>query len=67
VLTHAHLLKTVWGPAQESQTEYLRVAVRALRQKLEANPAQPRIIINEPAVGYRLATTSAADSFERAG
>jgi len=67
VLTHAHLLKTVWGPAQESQTEYLRVAVRALRQKLEANPAQPRIIINEPAVGYRLATTSAADAFERAG
>lgn len=51
VLTHAHLLRTAWGPAQETQTEYLRVAVRALRQKLG-----PGFIINEPAVGYRLAT-----------
>ena len=55
VLTHEHLLRTAWGPAQESQTEYLRVAVRALRQKLEANPKRPAIILNEPAVGYRLA------------
>jgi len=54
VLTHAHLLRTAWGPAQERQTEYLRVAIRALRQKLEKNPARPKIIINEPAVGYRL-------------
>jgi two-component system sensor histidine kinase KdpD len=54
VLTHAHLLRTVWGPAQEKQIEYLRVAVRGLRQKLESNPAQPAIVINEPAVGYRL-------------
>jgi len=55
VLSHAHLLRTAWGPAQENQPEYLRVAVRALRQKLERDPARPRIIINEPAVGYRLA------------
>jgi two-component system sensor histidine kinase KdpD len=55
VLTHEHLLRTAWGPAQESQTEYLRVAVRALRQKLEADPKRPAIILNEPAVGYRLA------------
>ena len=55
VLTHAQLLRTGWGPAQESQPEYLRVAVRALRQKLERDPARPEIIINEPAVGYRLA------------
>jgi two-component system sensor histidine kinase KdpD len=54
VLTHAHLLKTAWGPAQERQTEYLRVAIRALRQKLEQNPARPELIVNEPAVGYRL-------------
>jgi len=54
VLTHAHLLRTVWGPAQEKQIEYLRVAVRGLRQKLESNPSQPAIVINEPAVGYRL-------------
>lgn len=55
VLTHSHLLRSVWGPAQESQTDYLRVAIRALRQKLEREPARPELIINEPAVGYRLA------------
>jgi two-component system, OmpR family, sensor histidine kinase KdpD len=54
VLTHGHLLRTAWGPAQEGRTEYLRVAVRALRQKLERDPARPRLIINEPAIGYRL-------------
>lgn len=54
VLTHAHLLRAVWGPAHERQIEYLRVAIRGLRQKLESDPAHPTIIINEPAVGYRL-------------
>ena len=54
VLSHAHLLRTAWGPAQENQAEYLRVAVRALRQKLERDPKQPELILNEPAVGYRL-------------
>jgi two-component system sensor histidine kinase KdpD len=54
LLTHTHLLRTVWGPAQERQTEYLRVAIRALRQKLELVPSQPRLIVNEPGVGYRL-------------
>lgn len=54
VLTHAHLLRAAWGPAQERQVEYLRVAVRSLRQKLEQDPARPAIIVNEPAVGYRL-------------
>lgn len=54
VLTHGHLLRTVWGPAQEQHIDYLRVAVRALRQKLERDPAQPELILNEPAVGYRL-------------
>jgi DNA-binding winged helix-turn-helix (wHTH) protein len=54
VLSHAHLLRTAWGPAQERQTEYLRVAIRALRQKLEREPARPELILNEPGVGYRL-------------
>lgn len=57
VLTHAQLLRAAWGPAQQSQTEYLRVAIRALRQKLERRPAQPEVILNEPAVGYRLAVS----------
>ena len=54
VMSHAHLLRTAWGPAQESQIDYLRVAIRALRQKLERDPSQPQLITNEPAVGYRL-------------
>jgi two-component system KDP operon response regulator KdpE len=54
VLTHQNLLRTVWGPAHVEQTEYLRVAIRALRQKLEAEPSQPVLIVNEPGVGYRL-------------
>ena len=55
LLTHAHLLRAVWGPAQERQVDYLRVAIRALRQKLEVQPARPRLIVNEPGAGYRLA------------
>jgi two-component system, OmpR family, KDP operon response regulator KdpE len=54
VLTHDYLLRTAWGPAHVGQTEYLRVAIRALRQKLEDTPSQPRLITNEPGVGYRL-------------
>jgi two-component system sensor histidine kinase KdpD len=54
LLTHAQLLRAVWGPAQEKQIDYLRVAIRALRQKLEAEPSRPRLIVNEPGVGYRL-------------
>lgn len=54
VLSHAHLLRAVWGPAQEQHIDYLRVAVRSLRQKLELDPARPALIMNEPAVGYRL-------------
>lgn len=54
VLTHEALLRSVWGPAHVGQTEYLRVAIRSLRQKLENEPSQPRLIVNEPGVGYRL-------------
>jgi K+-sensing histidine kinase KdpD/DNA-binding winged helix-turn-helix (wHTH) protein len=56
VLSHRHLLRAVWGPAQQDQIDYLRVAIRALRQKLEPDPAHPSLIVNEPAVGYRLST-----------
>jgi DNA-binding winged helix-turn-helix (wHTH) protein len=59
VLTHRHLLRAVWGPAHEDRIDYLRVAIRALRQKLEDDPAAPALILNEPAVGYRLALPEA--------
>lgn len=52
-LPHRHLLRAVWGAGQEDRIDYLRVAIRALRQKLEANPAEPELIVTEPAVGYR--------------
>lgn len=54
VLTHEYLLKSIWGPAHSEHIDYLRVAIRSLRQKLEAEPSNPAIILNEPAVGYRL-------------
>lgn len=52
VLTHQHILRQVWGAAGDVQ--YLRVYVRQLRQKIEASPDQPRYIITETGVGYRL-------------
>lgn len=55
VLSHAHLLRAVWGPAHEGQIDYLRAAIGALRRKLEPDPARPSLILNQPAVGYRLA------------
>lgn len=55
VLTHAQLLRAVWGPAHEQDVEYLRVTARGLRTKIERDASRPRIIKTEPAVGYRLA------------
>jgi two-component system KDP operon response regulator KdpE len=54
VLTHRHLLREVWGPMAVEETQYLRVYIGQLRQKLEADPAQPRYLLTEPGVGYRL-------------
>ena len=54
VLTHLQILREVWGPTYVEQTHYLRVYVAHLREKLEADPAQPALFITEPGVGYRL-------------
>ena len=54
VITHAHLLRAVWGEAHINDVEYLRVAMRGLRLKLEDDPAVPTLLKNEPGVGYRL-------------
>lgn len=53
VLTHRHLLKEVWGPSYMESNHYLRVYVGHLREKLEADPAQPQHFITETGVGYR--------------
>jgi two-component system, OmpR family, KDP operon response regulator KdpE len=54
VLTHRHLLREVWGPAQADEVQYLRVFIRGLRQKLEPDPTRPSHILTELGVGYRL-------------
>jgi two-component system KDP operon response regulator KdpE len=56
VLTHPYLLREVWGPTHADRTHYLRVYMGNLRQKLEADAAQPRHIVTETGVGYRLLT-----------
>lgn len=55
VVTHETLLETVWGPAHRQDLDYLRVAIRSLRRKMEQDPSNPRLIVNEPGVGYRVA------------
>ena len=53
VLTHRHLLREIWGPSFVESNHYVRIYVAHLRQKLEADPAQPRHILTETGVGYR--------------
>lgn len=53
VLTHRHLLTQVWGPKAIQQTHYLRVHIAHLREKLETDPPNPRLIQTEAGVGYR--------------
>ena len=54
VLTHRQLLREVWGPSHAEQSHYLRIYMGHLRQKLEVDPTQPRHLLTETAVGYRL-------------
>jgi two-component system KDP operon response regulator KdpE len=53
VLTHQSILSNVWGPEDADHTEYLRVYMRQLRKKLEADPDRPQYILTEPGIGYR--------------
>ena len=55
VLTHRFILKEVWGPAFEEESQYSRVYVGQLRKKLEDDPANPRLLLTESGIGYRLA------------
>lgn len=54
VITHRQILREVWGPGAGHQTHTVRVHMASLRKKLEADPAQPRLLLTEPGVGYRL-------------
>lgn len=53
LLTHGWLLHRVWGPAYESEAQYLRVFIRQLRKKLGDDATRPRFILTEPGLGYR--------------
>ncbi len=55
VVTHRQLLTDVWGPESVEHTHYLRLYMAQLRAKLERSPAEPRHLLTEPGVGYRLA------------
>lgn len=54
VMTHRQILKEVWGPSYQDNVHYLRIYMSQLRQKLEADPTQPRYLLTESGVGYRL-------------
>jgi two-component system KDP operon response regulator KdpE len=53
VLTQRQIMREIWGPGMESETNYLRVYVATIRKKIELEPSRPKILITEPAVGYR--------------
>ena len=55
VVTHKQILTAVWGPAHTEDTQYLRVYIGQLRQKIEEHPDDPRIVLTEPGIGYRIA------------
>ncbi len=55
VVTHRQILTEVWGPAHGTDTQYLRVFIGQLRQKLEDDPAMPKLVVTEPGIGYRMA------------
>jgi len=54
LLTHVKLLRSVWGLEYGGELEYLRTYIRALRKKIEKNPANPDYIVSEPCIGYRI-------------
>jgi two-component system, OmpR family, KDP operon response regulator KdpE len=54
VITHNQLIKDIWGNSSPDNVQYLRTLVRKLRQKLEVDPSQPKLLISESGVGYRL-------------
>jgi two-component system KDP operon response regulator KdpE len=59
VVTHRQLLTEVWGPTHAADTHYLRVYMKQLREKLEADPVQPKHLLTETGVGYRLVADDA--------
>jgi two-component system KDP operon response regulator KdpE len=61
-VAHVTLLRAIWGPTYGNESQYLRTYVKALREKIEANPASPQYIVTEPRIGYRFRNPEAAES-----
>ncbi|MEN6388941.1 MAG: response regulator [Syntrophomonas sp.] len=55
VVTHGYLLTSIWGGDSQEYSQYLRIYISHLRKKIELDPNQPKLILTEPGVGYRLA------------
>jgi two-component system, OmpR family, KDP operon response regulator KdpE len=62
VMTHNQLIKDIWGNSSPDNIQYLRTLVRKLRQKLETDPSQPKLLISESGVGYRLERSAGLSS-----
>lgn len=58
IVTHRQILAAVWGAAHVEDTQYLRVYIGQLRQKIEENPDDPKLILTEPGIGYRVSETA---------
>jgi len=57
VITHTELLMAIWGPSHNEDIQYLRTFISQIRQKIENRPAQPKLVITEPGVGYRFVSS----------
>ncbi|MGZ4673144.1 MAG: winged helix-turn-helix domain-containing protein, partial [Ilumatobacteraceae bacterium] len=64
LVTYEQLLHEVWGPTYEKETNYLRVFMTQIRQKLEPEPSQPRYFLTEPGIGFRFDLPEPADPGE---
>jgi two-component system KDP operon response regulator KdpE len=63
VVSHQALLRRVWGPEFEGRRQYLKLYIWYLRQKVEVDPSNPRFILTERGIGYRLAAPQDAEQF----
>lgn len=61
MLPHREILKEIWGDAHAEDTQYLRVFVRQIREKIEKDPSIPALIVTEPGIGYRMEIAEIAE------
>jgi two-component system, OmpR family, KDP operon response regulator KdpE len=67
VITHNQLINDIWGDTSSENVQYLRCLVRKLRRKIEADPSQPKLLMSESGIGYRLERHRGADRWKRFG